>query len=95
MSGAGAQVWLSPVMIHAKAVIIDDDLALAGTANLDERSLFLNYELMIAFYEPSDVQRFAGWIERQRASAALYHAKRPGIMREFSEGLVRWLAFQL
>ncbi|MDR1934618.1 MAG: phospholipase D-like domain-containing protein, partial [Candidatus Accumulibacter sp.] len=48
---AGARVWLHPRMVHAKAVLVDDDLALVGSANLDGRSLFLNYEMMIAFYD--------------------------------------------
>ncbi|MHB1199494.1 MAG: phospholipase D-like domain-containing protein [Polaromonas sp.] len=95
MAAAGARIWLMPEMIHAKAIIFDDELALAGSANLDERSLFLNYELMIAFFEPADVQRFARWVECQRAGAALYRARPPGAMREFSEGLIRWLTFQL
>ena len=95
MSAAGARVWLVEGMIHAKAVVIDNDLALAGSANLDERSLFLNYELMIAFFAPPDVRRFAAWIERQRAPAARYQAQPPGAVREISEGLIRWLAFQL
>jgi len=95
MTAAGARVWLTPGMIHAKAVIFDDHLALAGSANLDERSLFLNYELMIAFYEGGDVQRFAQWIERERAGATLHHSHAPGFAREFWEGLVRWLVFQL
>ena len=82
-------------MVHAKAVVIDNQLALAGSANLDERSLFLNYELMIAFFAPAAVHRFAQWIERQRADAAPYRARPPGVVREFSEGLIRWLAFQL
>ena len=82
-------------MIDAKAVVIDDGLALAGSANLDERSLFLNYELMVAFYEPSDVERFAVWIECQRKTAASYRAKPPGIWREVAEGMLLWLAFQL
>lgn len=95
MAAAGARVWLMPEMIHAKAIIIDDELALAGSANLDERSLFLNYELMIAFFAAEDVRRFARWIERQRAGASLYQARPPSVPREFVEGLIRWLAFQL
>lgn len=39
---AGAQVWLR-IQYGAKAIVIDDELALAGSANLDGRSLFLNY----------------------------------------------------
>ena len=60
---AGAHVWILPRMIHAKAVVIDDELALAGTANLDERSLFLNYELMVSFYDAKDVGQFSRWIK--------------------------------
>jgi cardiolipin synthase len=82
-------------MLHAKVVVIDEQLALAGSANLDLRSLFLNYELMVAFYEPADVARFAAWIERERAAAARFEPTEPGLLRDLSEGLLLWLAFQL
>jgi cardiolipin synthase len=95
ITAAGGRVWLVPNMVHAKAVIVDAELALVGSANLDERSLFLNYELMVAFHGPSEVMQFAGWIERHRTSAELYRGARPGVLREMVEGLVRWLAFQL
>ncbi|MGB8337760.1 MAG: phospholipase D-like domain-containing protein [Burkholderiales bacterium] len=95
LTSAGARVWFLPHMIHAKAVVIDDELALAGTANLDERSLFLNYELMVAFYEPNDVKRFAQWIERQQNAAVSYKAQPAVFWREIAEGLLLWLAFQL
>lgn len=92
---AGAYVWFLPHMIHAKAVVIDNELALAGTANLDERSLFLNYELMISFYAEADVTRFAHWIELQRKSAVPYAVQPLSFWREIAEGLLLWLAFQL
>ena len=95
LSRAGARVWFVPWMEHAKAVVIDDQLALAGSANLDLRSLFLNYEMMFAFYEPADVRRFADWIEGERASAVRFEAKEPGLFRDLLEGLLLWLAFQL
>jgi cardiolipin synthase len=92
---AGARIWLTPHMVHAKAVVIDHGFALAGSANLDARSLFLNYELMVAFYDGADVRRFADWIEGERRSAIAYRARPPGLLRDLAEGLVLWLAFQL
>ena len=95
LTSAGAHVWFLPRMIHAKAVVIDDEIALAGTANLDERSLFLNYEMMVAFYEQTAVGRFSEWIERQQATALPYRVKPLNFWREIAEGMFLWLAFQL
>src|SRR5450755_470909 len=95
LAAAGARIWLEPYMLHAKAVVIDDQLALAGSANLDLRSLFLNYELMVAFYEPADVGRFAAWIEGERRDAVRFEPREPSLLRDLVEGLLLWLAFQL
>ena len=95
LTSAGGRIWLLPRMIHAKLVLIDGELALTGSANLDQRSLFLNYELMVAFYESSDVQRFTQWVQRQRNGEVPYLARPPGFWREVAEGLLLWLAFQL
>lgn len=92
---AGGRVWQTPRMIHAKAVLFDSELALVGSANLDERSLFLNYELMVAFYDPSVVRQFSDWIEAQQHKATRYQARPPGLALGLLEGLVRWAAFQL
>jgi cardiolipin synthase A/B len=95
LAEAGAHIWLTPYMLHAKGVVIDDGIALAGSANLDARSLFLNYELMVAFYAASDVGRFAAQLEQHRDAGHTYTARKAGLLRDFSEGLVLWLAFQL
>jgi cardiolipin synthase len=95
LAAAGGRVWLVPYMLHAKAVVIDDGLALSGSANLDSRSLFLNYELMVAFYAVADIRRFASFIEKHREAADRYQARKPGLLRDLTEGLVLWLAFQL
>ena len=95
LAAAGARLWFAPHMLHAKAVVVDDELALVGSANLDARSLFLNYELMVAFYEPSDVRRFAAWIAAEKDLATRFHPREPGLVRDLAEGLVLWLAFQL
>ena len=42
-----------PPFLHAKAMIIDDRVSIVGTANLDNRSLRLNYETnLVVFNEP-------------------------------------------
>ena len=45
---------------HQKVVLVDDDLALVGSANLDNRSMRLNFELGVLVESP----RFAGEVER-------------------------------
>jgi cardiolipin synthase len=92
---AGGRVWRVPYMLHAKAVVIDGDLALAGSANLDSRSLFLNFELMVAFYDAGDVSRFAAAVEQHRAAGQAYERRKPGLLRDLAEGLLLWVAFQL
>ncbi|HRH89727.1 MAG TPA: phospholipase D-like domain-containing protein [Rubrivivax sp.] len=95
LAQAGARIWLAPQMLHAKLAVIDDQLALAGSANFDSRSLFLNYELMVAFHEGGDVRGFAHWFERERRTASPYVARRPGLARDVAEGMVLWVGFQL
>ncbi|MNZ70777.1 cardiolipin synthetase [compost metagenome] len=75
--------------------MIDDALALSGSANLDSRSLFLNYELMVAFHQGEDVRRFAAWFDRERITASPYIATPPGLLRDAAEGIVQLLGFQL
>jgi cardiolipin synthase len=82
-------------MVHAKAVLVDDELALVGSANLDGRSLFLNYEMMIAFYDRPAVADFARWLESLRQDCKPYPYRHPSRAREVAEGLLLWLAFQL
>ena len=47
-------------MLHAKAVIVDD-LAIIGSANMDMRSLFLNYEVALFLYCHAQVEETANW----------------------------------
>ena len=95
LAAAGAQVWLAPAMVHAKAVLIDDDLALAGSLNLDARSLFLNYEAMAAFYGEQELRWLSQWCARLIATARPYHARQPSWARDIVEGVVRSVGFQL
>jgi len=48
---AGIKIYeRHPPFIHAKAMVIDGELSLVGTANIDNRSLTLNYETTAAVY---------------------------------------------
>jgi len=41
-----------PRLVHAKSVVVDTDHATVGTANIDHRSFFLNYELNLFSRNP-------------------------------------------
>ncbi len=50
-------------MMHGKAMLIDDKLAMTGSANMDLRSLFVNFEVAAFFYSKSDVLEVNNWIQ--------------------------------
>jgi cardiolipin synthase len=53
MLAVGAKVYqYAKGMMHAKVVLVDDDWAMVGSANLDNRSLHLNFEAACMFYSP-------------------------------------------
>ncbi len=95
LAAAGARVWTVPHMLHAKLAVIDTTLALAGSANLDSRSLFLNYELMVAFHDREAIDRFAAWFDKERATAVRLEPAPAGLVQDVAEGLVLWTGFQL
>lgn len=95
LCAAGAEIYLYPRMIHAKAVVIDDAVALCGSVNLDGRSLFLNFELMVAFYGGEEIAWLADWVLQRVSVSPRYRGSEPSWLRELGEGLVRVIGFQL
>ena len=86
---------LAPVMVHAKVVVVDEALAFCGSLNLDSRSLFLNFELMVAFYASADVAAITQWKDANFAGLPAHRPFQPSLLRDIAEGLVRWLGFQI
>jgi cardiolipin synthase len=95
LAAAGVDVRLVSQMVHAKAVVMDDELALCGSINLDVRSLLINYESAVAFYGESEIAWLAHWIKALAARGAPFSPERPSIWRDLAEGLLLVVAFQL
>ncbi|MDP9899874.1 phospholipase D-like domain-containing protein [Variovorax ginsengisoli] len=95
LARAGVTFRMLPFMAHAKAVVVDDDLALCGSINLDLRSLLLNHEAAVVFYGQQEIDGLARWIETTASAGEPYRARRPGLVRDVAEGLLLAIAFQL
>ena len=81
----------TPEMLHAKVVIFDDDLAIIGSANMDMRSLFLNYELSLFVWSPVEVEQVAAWAKGLMAQTQR-ELPAPGWPLEIAENVVRLLS---
>jgi cardiolipin synthase len=89
---AGGNVLLyQPEMLHGKAIIFDDQLAVIGSANMDNRSLFLNYEVALFLYSSDQVASVSAWARSLEADC-LRELPRPGWTRELAENVVRLLS---
>lgn len=59
---AGVKVMhFAPGMMHSKAIIVDERMGLLGSANFDQRSLFVNFEIGVVLYSAADVSAMKAW----------------------------------
>jgi cardiolipin synthase len=78
-------------MMHAKVSIIDNQVATVGSANMDIRSLFLNYEIALFLYSEPDIDRLANWYESVLADCDSKFSA-PTALRTLAEDLARLVA---
>ncbi|TGG93464.1 cardiolipin synthase [Natronospirillum operosum] len=73
--------WFDDGLLHTKALMVDRELALVGSVNLDARSLQLNYELSMVLFTPASCELIVECLDdyryrSQRLEADIW-AKRP------------------
>ena len=79
-----------PPMLHAKTMIIDETVAVVGTANLDNRSFRLNFEVAAAFYDERVIQHLAKRFEDDRRHSRTFSTKRRSqVMTQLMESVAR------
>jgi cardiolipin synthase len=61
----GVRIFFQPPpFVHTKLFIIDDDYAHIGSANIDPRSLRLNFELAVEVYDNLFVKELSAHVEK-------------------------------
>jgi cardiolipin synthase len=93
---AGCQIWeYRPGMLHAKYMVVDETLAVIGSANMDVRSLYLNYEVTTMFYDREVTLDLARVFERDRQQALRVAAQdrlQLSLRDKLAEGMARILS---
>lgn len=73
----GIRIWLSPPpFTHSKLLLVDGIYALLGSANLDPRSLRLNFEIGIEVFDRPLCTQLARLFQAAQASAQLMDVQR-------------------
>jgi cardiolipin synthase A/B len=90
LADAGARIYFHRgSMIHAKHAVFDEGLAMAGSANLDMRSLYLNYEVALFLHSPAEVRSVVRWMENLMENSELVSAEdmKAGYVKQWAEDL--------
>jgi cardiolipin synthase len=60
MMEAGVRIHLyRPTNLHSKVLVVDDDVGVIGSPNVDMRSFFLNFELGVFLYDRRQIEALA------------------------------------
>lgn len=73
LASAGVQIHeYGPPMLHAKLLVVDERIAAVGSANFDNRSLALNFEVMAAIHDTGLATRLTESFEIDLRHASRY-----------------------
>ncbi|MEH0021712.1 MAG: phospholipase D-like domain-containing protein [Desulfobacter sp.] len=78
-------------MIHAKAILVDERGMMMGSANFDQRSLFLNYEAVSFIYSKQTIAQCETWM-KQLLTRCTDRLAPAGRWRRMGENLMRIFA---
>lgn len=92
---AGVRVFeYQPRMLHSKALLVDGDLCLVGSANFDPRSFRLNFELSVLLHDRGLAARLERELRETLAACreVLATDPRPGLPARLGEACARLLS---
>jgi cardiolipin synthase len=95
LHNAGVEIrFYTPRMLHGKVILADGKVALVGSANIDMRSLFVNFEIALLHYSASDITALNQWAQDIRTQSISYQeaaADQQLMPSKFTESLVHLL----
>jgi cardiolipin synthase len=89
---AGVRVYeYGPRMLHSKALLVDDELAIVGTSNFDTRSFSLNFEIVVLFCDRTVAAKLEASLTADMAAAkeVTAQSRRPMFLSRFAEASAR------
>lgn len=77
---------------HGKSILVDDDLSCIGSVNLDNRSMFLNFEISAIMKSHEFAQTLSARLEQDFSLSKPYNGKKNGIFHRLLVHLARLLS---
>jgi cardiolipin synthase len=92
---SGIEIFLyNGNMLHTKAILFDDYAVMLGSVNIDNRSLFLNYEVVSFVYSERIIVSMERWMENL-LTHSIKGIKKGSIKRVILENFMRIFSPQL
>ena len=91
LMSAGVKVWeYKARMLHSKTLVVDDNCAMIGTANFDNRSFRLNFEVMAVVYGAELAKPLAAQFETDlHSSAGVRGLRKQAFHRRLADSVAR------
>lgn len=89
---AGVHVYTYPGFLHAKTMVVDDEVLTIGTSNMDVRSFQLHFEVNAFIYDSSIAAEYGRIFKRDMRDCheiLLEEYKKRGIFQQMKEGFFR------